>query len=83
MLRENVRFEQLLNKNNIFFKVVANSWGTWWGENGYFRIIRGQNECDIEKYVIAAWADDHYRSKTKPLRKSNKRHVHRHRNAIQ
>lgn len=35
---------------------VANSWGQHWGENGYFRILRGSNECDIESYVLGAWA---------------------------
>lgn len=35
--------------------LVANSWGTWWGEGGYFRIKKGVNECDIEKYVLGAW----------------------------
>lgn len=34
---------------------VANSWGEDWGENGYFRIVRGSNECEIESFVLAAW----------------------------
>ncbi|XP_048518010.1 tubulointerstitial nephritis antigen-like [Dendroctonus ponderosae] len=36
---------------------VANSWGTDWGENGYFRILRGVNECDIESFVLAVWSE--------------------------
>jgi C1A family cysteine protease len=36
---------------------VSNSWGRSWGENGYFRILKGTNACQIEDFVIAAWAD--------------------------
>lgn len=36
---------------------VANSWGTQWGERGYFRIARGSNECDIESFVLATWPE--------------------------
>lgn len=36
---------------------VANSWGTDWGEAGYFRIVRGVNECDIEAFVLAVWSE--------------------------
>jgi len=28
---------------------VANSWNTDWGEDGFFRILRGSDECGIEK----------------------------------
>lgn len=35
---------------------IANSWNPYWGENGYFRMIRGQNEGGIESQVTAAAA---------------------------
>ena len=28
---------------------VANSWNTNWGDSGFFKIVRGSNECGIEK----------------------------------
>lgn len=32
---------------------IANSWNPYWGENGYFRIVRGTNECGIESQAGA------------------------------
>lgn len=32
---------------------VANSWNPYWGEGGYFRIVRGTDECGIEDQVTA------------------------------
>ena len=36
---------------------VANSWNPYWGEAGYFRIVRGTNEGGIESQVVGSAAD--------------------------
>jgi cathepsin B len=33
--------------------LVANSWNTDWGEQGFFRILRGSDECGIEDSIVA------------------------------
>jgi C1A family cysteine protease len=35
--------------------LCANSWGTDWGEDGFFRIQRGTNESGIESAILAVW----------------------------
>ncbi|XP_015203963.1 tubulointerstitial nephritis antigen-like [Lepisosteus oculatus] len=35
--------------------IAANSWGRNWGEDGYFKIARGENECQIETFIIGVW----------------------------
>jgi len=43
------------SEKGVAYWIAANSWGAAWGENGFFRIRKGTNECNIEKgYFFAA-----------------------------
>jgi len=32
--------------------LLANSWNEHWGEKGYFRMLRGNDECGVESDVV-------------------------------
>jgi len=40
-------------ENSTPYWLCNNSWTTYWGDNGQFKILRGQDECGIEDQVVA------------------------------
>ena len=44
-------------EKNTPFWWMKNTWGKNWGINGYFKMIRGENNCDIENNVVAGIPD--------------------------
>jgi cathepsin B len=44
-------------ENGTPYWLIANSWNYGWGENGTFKIIRGEDNCGIESSIVAALPD--------------------------
>ncbi|KAE8605451.1 hypothetical protein XENTR_v10015145 [Xenopus tropicalis] len=40
-------------ENGTPYWLCANSWNTDWGDNGFFKILRGKDHCGIESEIVA------------------------------
>lgn len=41
-----------VSDEGVDYWTVANSWGSAWGEEGYFQIVRNVNDCQIETEMV-------------------------------
>jgi len=58
-------------ENGEPYWLIANSWNTDWGDKGFFKILRGKDECGIESEIVAGLPRMNWTKKPKKFAEDN------------